>query len=314
MKLEIARARPATVRANGIDLHYDTFGDADAPPMVLIMGLASQMIAWDEAFCGALAARGFRVIRFDNRDVGLSSRLDHLGVPNVAMLMLGRLAGQPAQAAYTLSDMARDTVGLLDALSIDTAHVVGASMGGAIAQTMAIEQPQRLRSLCSIMATSGDPSLPPPTPEALQLLMTPTPTDEAGYSRRYLQIMRVLRGPGFPLDEARDAERAAQNFARGVYPPGVARQLVAILASGSRKAALARVRVPTLVIHGDADPLVRVECGIDVADTVPGAERLIIEGMGHALPITMWPPIIDAIATHAARADARATSSRQEHA
>jgi pimeloyl-ACP methyl ester carboxylesterase len=312
MKLEIARTRPAVVRANGIELHYDTFGDEGAPPVVLIMGLASQMIAWDEAFCGALAARGFRVIRFDNRDVGLSSRLDHLGVPNVALLMLGRVAGQATPAAYTLSDMARDVVGLLDALGIDMAHVVGASMGGAIAQTMAIEQPQRLRSLCSIMATSGDQSLPPPTPEALQLLMMPTPTDEAGYTRRYLQIIRVLRGPGFPLDEARDPERAAQNFARGVYPPGAARQLVAILASGSRKAALAHVRVPTLVIHGDADPLVRVECGIDVARTVPGAELVIIEGMGHALPITMWPRIIEAIASHAARADARAVSSREE--
>ena len=312
MKLEIARTRPARVRTNGIELHYDTFGDEGAPPMVLIMGLASQMIAWDEEFCGALAARGFRVIRFDNRDVGLSSRLDHLGVPNVGLLMLGRLAGQVMPAAYTLSDMARDVIGLLDALGIDTAHFVGASMGGAIAQTLAIEQPERLRSLCSIMATSGDPSLPPPTPEALQLLMTPTPTDEVGYSRRYLQIMRVLRGRGFPLDEARDVERAAQNFARGVYPPGVARQLVAILASGSRKAALPHVRVPTLVIHGDADPLVPVECGIDVADTVPGAELVIIEGMGHALPMTMWPRIVEAIATHAARADARAASTRQD--
>jgi pimeloyl-ACP methyl ester carboxylesterase len=307
MRLEIARTRPAVVRANGIELNYDTFGDEGAPPMVLIMGLASQMIAWDEGFCGALAARGFRVVRFDNRDVGLSSRLDHLGVPNVALLMLGRLAGQLTQAPYTISDMARDAVGLLDALGIDTAHVVGASMGGAIAQTMAIEHPRRLRSLCSIMATSGDPSLPPPTPEALQLLMTPTPTDEAGYTRRYLQVMRVLRGPGFPLDEARDVERAAQNFARGVYPPGVARQLVAILASGSRKAALAHVRVPTLVIHGDADPLVPVECGLDVADTVPDAQRLIVEGMGHALPVPMWPRIVEAIATHAARVDSRSS-------
>jgi pimeloyl-ACP methyl ester carboxylesterase len=196
--------------------------------------------------------------------------------------------------------MARDVVGLFDALDIDAAHVVGASMGGAIAQTLAIEHPQRLRSLTSIMASSGDPSLPPPTPEALQLLLTPTPTDQAGYCRRYVQTWKVLRGPGFPQDEARDPERAAQTFARGVYPPGVARQIAAILASGSRKAALASVRAPTLVIHGDADPLVPVACGIDVADTVPGAQRLIIKGMGHALPITLWPRIVDAIATHAA--------------
>jgi pimeloyl-ACP methyl ester carboxylesterase len=302
MKLRIERSAPAVASANGIELTYDSFGDAKAPPLVLIMGLAAQMIAWDDEFCAALAARGFRVIRFDNRDVGLSTRLENLGVPNAAQLLLAHLAGQSTQAPYTLSDMARDVVGLLDALGIDAAHVVGASMGGAIAQTLAIEHPQRLRSLCSIMATSGDPSLPPPTPAALQLLMTPTPTDQAGYCRRYVQTMQVLRGPGFPLDDARDLERAAQNFSRGLYPPGVARQMVAILASGSRKAALARVRVPTLVIHGDADPLVPVECGLDVANTVPGAQRLIIEGMGHALPITMWPRIVAAIATHATQA------------
>ena len=265
------------------------------------MGLAAQMIAWDDEFCAALAARGFRVIRFDNRDIGLSTRLESLGVPNVPQLLQAHLAGQPVGAAYTLSDMARDVVGLFDALGIDVAHVVGASMGGAIAQTLAIEYPQRLRSLTSIMATSGDPSLPP-TPEALQLLLTLTPTDQAGYCQRYVRTWSVLRGPGFPLDEARDLERAAQTFARGVYPAGVARQIAAILASGSRKAALASVRVPTLVIHGDADPLVPVACGIDVTDTVPGAQRLIIEGMGHALPITLWPRIVEAIATHTAHA------------
>jgi pimeloyl-ACP methyl ester carboxylesterase len=279
MTLGIARTEPAVARANGIELTYDTFGDPTAPAMVMIMGLATQMIAWDEEFCAALAARGFRVIRFDNRDIGLSTKLDHLGMPNVAQLLMAHMAGQPTKAAYTLSDMARDVAGLLDALGIDAAHVVGASM-----------------------ATSGDPSLPPPTPEALQLLMTPTPTDHAGYCRRYVQTMKVLRGPGFPLDEARDLARADRNFRRGLYPPGVARQMVAILASGSRKPALASVRMPTLVIHGDADQLVPVECGIDVADTVPGAQRLVIEGMGHALPITMWPRIIEAIATHAAAA------------
>lgn len=305
MKTGIAHTQPAVAQANGIELTYDTFGDSKAPPLVLIMGLASQMIAWDDEFCAALAARGFRVIRFDNRDVGLSTRLEHLGMPNVPQLLLAHFAGQPTKAAYTLSDMARDVVGLLDALGIDAAHVVGASMGGAIAQTLAIEHPRRLRSLCSIMATSGDPSLPPPRPEALQLLMTPTPTDEAGYHRRYLHTMKVLRGPGFPQDEARDSLRAAQNFKRGLYPAGVARQIVAILASGSRKAALAGVRVPTLVIHGDADPLVPVECGIDVANTVPGAQRLIIEGMGHALPISLWPRIVAAIATHAEKASSQ---------
>lgn len=301
MSSNITRTEPAVAKANGIELCYDTFGDAQAPPLVLIMGLAAQMIAWDDEFCASLAARGFRVIRFDNRDIGLSTRLENLGVPNVPQLLQAHFAGQPTSAPYTLSDMARDVVGLLDVLGIDAAHAVGASMGGAIAQTLAIEHPQRLLSLTSIMATSGDPSLPPPRPEALQLLMTPTPTDQAGYYQRYVQTWKVLRGPGFPLDEARDLERAAQAFTRGIYPAGVARQMVAILASGSRKAALAKVRVPTLVIHGAADPLVPVACGIDVADAIPGAQRLIIEGMGHALPIALWPRIVEAIAVHAGR-------------
>jgi pimeloyl-ACP methyl ester carboxylesterase len=299
MKLAVRHSAPAVANANGIELNYDVFGDPQASPMLLIMGLASQMIAWDAEFCAALAARGFRVIRFDNRDIGLSTRLDHLGVPNVPQLLLAQLAGLPVKAPYTLSDMARDSVGLLDVLGIEAAHVVGASMGGAIAQTLAIEHPQRMLTLCSIMATSGDRSLPPPRPEALQLLTTPTPTDQAGYYRHYARIMRVLRGPGYPQDEARDLDRAAQNFARGLNPPGVARQIAAIMASGSRKAALATVRVPTLVIHGDADPLVPVECGIDVAETVPGSRRLIIEGMGHALPIALWPRIVEAIVMHA---------------
>jgi pimeloyl-ACP methyl ester carboxylesterase len=297
--LHLPRTAPAVAESNGIHLTYDTFGDAGASPIVLIMGLAAQMIAWDDDFCTELAARGHRVIRFDNRDIGLSTRLDHLGLPNVVAMLHDQMQGKPVSAPYTLSDMAADVVGLLDALDIKSAHVVGASMGGAIAQTLAIEHPKRLRTMTTIMSTSGEPGLPPPKPEALQLLLTPTPTEQAAYYQRYLQTWKVLRGPGFPLDEARDLERAAQTFVRGLNPAGVARQLAAILASGSRGEALRAVRVPTLVIHGDADPLVPVECGIDVAERVPGAKRLIIEGMGHALPIRMWPQIIDAIAAHA---------------
>jgi pimeloyl-ACP methyl ester carboxylesterase len=295
----VSRTAPAVAESNGINLTYDTFGDADASPIVLIMGLAAQMIGWDDDFCTELAARGHRVIRFDNRDIGLSTRLDHLGLPNVVALLHDQVQGKPVSAPYTLSDMAADVVGLLNALDIKSAHVVGASMGGAIAQTLAIEHPQRLRTMTTIMSTSGAPGLPPPRPEALQLLLTPTPTEQAAYYQRYLQTWKVLRGPGFPLDEARDLERAAQTFVRGLNPAGVARQLAAILASGSRGEALRAVRVPTLVIHGDADPLVPVECGIDVAERVPGAKRLIVKGMGHALPIPMWPQIIDAIAAHA---------------
>ena len=294
------RTAPAFANANGIELCYDTFGDPQAPPLVLIMGLAAQMIGWDDEFCTQLARRGYRVIRFDNRDIGLSTRFADAGLPDVGAAFVAAMQGRPVSAPYTLSDMAADVVGLMDALSIGSAHVVGASMGGAIAQTLAIEHPQRLRSLTSIMATSGAPDLPPPRPEALAVLFKPTPLEQAAYFESYVQTWKVLRGPGFPLDEARDLDRAGQNFARGLNPAGVARQLMAILASGSRREALRSVSVPTLVIHGKADPLVPVECGIDTARAVPGAELLLIEGMGHALPIPAWPQIIEAIARHAA--------------
>jgi pimeloyl-ACP methyl ester carboxylesterase len=289
----------ARARANGIELCFDTFGDSNSPPLLLIMGLASQMIAWDDGFCALLAARGYRVIRFDNRDIGLSTSLDSAGVPDIAAAMAAALHGQPVEVPYRLSDMGADAFGLLDALDIESAHVVGASMGGAIAQTMAIERPGRLRTLTSIMATSGAPGLPPPTPEAMAVLMKRPATTLEDYVTSYAQTWKVLRAGSFPQDEALDRERAERLYARGLNPPGVARQLAAILASGSRKAALAAVRVPTLVIHGDADPLVPLACGVDTAQSIPGARLVVVEGMGHALPIAHWRRIIDAIAAHA---------------
>ena len=295
----VHHSEPALAKANGIELCYDTFGDRDAPPLVLIMGLAAQMIAWDEEFCSQLASRGYWVIRFDNRDIGLSTKFAEHGVPNVLAMLTGQMPGNAVKVPYTLPDMADDTAGLLDALAIKSAHVVGASMGGAIVQEMAIRHPGRLRTLTSIMSSTGEPGLPMPTPEALEILLAPTPTDREAYLARYAQTWRVLRGPGFPLDEARDPERAAQIFARGLNPAGVARQLAAIVASGSRKDALQSVKVPALVIHGDADPLVRVEGGVATANAIPGAKLLVIKGMGHALPISMWPQIIDALDGHA---------------
>lgn len=294
-----SRTEPAFADANGIRLCYDTFGDEAAPPLLLIMGLAAQMVAWDDEFCTLLAQRGYRVIRFDNRDIGLSTRLDGAGLPDIAAAFAAAMQGKPVAAPYTLSDMAADVVGLMDALGIGTAHVVGASMGGAIGQTLAIEHPQRLRTLTSIMSTTGEPGLPPPTPEALAVLFKPAPTEREAYFASYVQTWKVLRGGSFPLDEARDLDRAAKNFERGLNPAGVARQLAAILASGSRKRALAAVKVPTLVIHGDIDPLVPLGCGVDTANSVPGAKLVVIDGMGHALPIGMWPQLVDAIATHA---------------
>ncbi|TMJ31704.1 MAG: alpha/beta fold hydrolase [Alphaproteobacteria bacterium] len=294
-----SRSSPAMARANGIELCYDAFGDRNAAPLILIMGLAAQMIAWDEAFCAQLADRGFWAVRFDNRDIGLSTKLQQFPVPDLASLIEQQLLGEPLSAPYTLRDMAADTVGLMDALGIESAHVVGVSMGGAIAQEMAIHSPNRVRTLTSIMSSTGEPGLPPPTAEAMAILLAPMPTDRESYLVRYARTWQVLRGPGFPLDQARDAQRAAEIFERGLNPPGVARQLAAIVASGSRKDALRAVHVPALVIHGDVDPLVPLAGGIATANAIPGAKLVVIKGMGHALPIPMWPQIIEAIVSHA---------------
>jgi pimeloyl-ACP methyl ester carboxylesterase len=299
MAPSVHHTEPALAKANGIELCYDTFGDASAPAVLLIMGLAAQMIAWDEDFCSELASRGYRVIRFDNRDIGLSTRFPQHGTPDIMALLGQALMGKPVSAPYTLRDMAADATGLLDYLQIEKAHVVGVSMGGGIAQEMAIHHAPRLRTLTSIMSSTGDPSLPQATPEALGVLLAPPPKSREDYFQSYVRTWTVLRGPGFPLDEAKDLERAARAYDRGLNPAGVARQLAAILASGNRTEALKSVRVPTLVLHGDADPLVRIEGGQATAKAIPGAKLLAIKGMGHALPISMWPQIIDAIEGHA---------------
>lgn len=293
------------VSANGITIEYDTFGRPGDPPLLLIMGLGAQMILWDEEFCGALAKRGYFVVRFDNRDVGMSTKLDHLGMPDFAAAMVAAAARQPfAGAPYLLSDMAHDAAGLLDALSIDKAHVVGASMGGMIAQTLAIQHPPRVRSLTSIMSTTGNPDLPPPSPQAMAVLLTPPPPDRASAIEHAVRVFRTIGSPGFEFDEDFVRRRAERSYDRGFTPMGVVRQLVAILSSGSRKDALGAVKIPALVIHGADDPLVPVNGGRDTAESIPGAELLIIEGMGHDMPKVIWPRLVDAIATHAARAAA----------
>ena len=299
MTQNVPHSDAASARVNGLEIVYDTFGHASAPPLLLVMGLGAQMITWDEDFCAQLAAQGYWVIRFDNRDVGLSTKFDEAGVPDIMAMMQATMQGQAVQAPYLLDDMAGDAVGLLDALEIESAHVVGASMGGMIAQVMAIHHPDRVRTLTSIMSTTGAPGLPPPTPEATVFLATPSPTDRAGYIEHSVKFSHVLGGSVIPIDEALARKQAARSFDRGLYPDGFVRQLAAIFASGSRVEALQSVNLPTLVIHGDADPLVPVEGGIDTANSVPGAELMIIEGMGHSLPLVLWPQIIDAIAKHA---------------
>jgi pimeloyl-ACP methyl ester carboxylesterase len=302
----IAHQPPQLVRANGIDICYEIFGDGNAEPMLLIMGLGAQMVIWDDAFCEKLAARGFRVIRFDNRDIGQSTKLSGGKRLSPFELLKLRLFRIPVDAPYGLSDMAQDTISLMDALGIRSAHLVGASMGGMIGQEIAITFPERVRSLTSIMSTTGDPRLPGPTREAAALLMAPPPKTKDEYIERFAQTWKMLRVGSFPEDEALDRARAERTFSRGLNPAGVGRQLRAILASGSRKPRLHLVEAPTLVIHGTVDPLVNPAGGKDTAASIPGARLMMVEGMGHALPIRMWPEIIEAIDKHAHGAAAKA--------
>jgi pimeloyl-ACP methyl ester carboxylesterase len=274
--------------------------------MMLIMGLGAQMVLWDDAFCERLAACGFRVIRFDNRDIGQSSQLSGGKRLTPFELLKLRFLKIPVAAPYKLRDMAEDTIALMDVLGIRSAHLVGASMGGMIAQEIAIIFPERVRSLTSIMSTTGNPKVPGPTREAAAMLMAPPPKTRDEYITRFAQTWKILRVGSFPEDEALDRSRAERTYARGLNPAGVGRQLRAILASGSRKQRLASVKAPTLVIHGTVDPLVRPAAGMDTAASIPGAKLMMVEGMGHALPIRFWPQIIDAIDKHAHAASAKA--------
>ncbi|MBI3698976.1 MAG: alpha/beta fold hydrolase [Afipia sp.] len=290
---------PKLAKTNGIELCYDIFGDANAEPLVLIMGLGAQMIFWEDEFCQDLATRGFRVIRFDNRDIGLSTKMSG-GKPIKPMDMIKlRLFKIPPESSYKLWDMANDVVGLLDVLGIRKAHIVGLSMGGAIAQEITMHHPDRVLSLTSIMATSGNPRLPNPTKEAMAMLLAPAPKTKDEYVQRFASNWKILRVGSFPEEEAKDGERAEKTFARGLSPAGVGRQLRAILASGDRTSRLRGVKARTLVIHGTVDPLVRVEHGKQVAATIPGAKLLLVENMGHALPKKFWPAVIGGVADHA---------------
>jgi pimeloyl-ACP methyl ester carboxylesterase len=277
-------------RANGIEIEYETFGDAGGQPLLLIMGLGAQMLSWDEAFCAQLAARGFRVIRFDNRDSGLSTWMDDAGLPDMA----AALGGNP-QPAYKLDDLADDAIGLLDALGIRKAHVVGASMGGFIAQLVAINHPDRLLSLTSIMSGPGGTDGVAPKPEGAAVLVLMPPSTRDDRIEQSIEIRRVLTGPGDAFDETYERARAARAVDRAYNPVGTARQFVAILAAAGRVERLKKVGVPTLVIHGDDDVLVPVENGRLVAAAVPGARLLEFDGMGHDLPERVWPQVVEAI-------------------
>jgi pimeloyl-ACP methyl ester carboxylesterase len=284
--------------ANGIELCYQEMGEPEGEPLLLVMGLATQMIAWPEDFCGMLAESGFRVVRFDNRDIGRSSRIRSAGVPSRLDIALGRRGS----AAYLLRDMAADTFGLMDHLGIDSAHLVGASMGGMIVQSAAIEQPRRVRSLTSIMSTTGSRRVGHPSYRTFGLLLGRPPREREAAIERVVKTFRTIGSPGYPFEEERIREIAGRSFDRGHSEAGIARQLHAITASGDRTRALRKLDLPALVIHGKNDVLVNPSGGRATAKAIPGARLKMVDGMGHDLPRPLWPDFAEEIAANAARA------------
>ena len=295
----------ARASANGITIEYDTFGDDANPPILLIYGVAGQMILWPEAFCKALSGRGFFVIRYDHRDVGLSTKFDKAGVPDIPKALAAKMRGDRIEdPPYTLDDMARDAAGLLDALNIKKAHVCGISMGGMIAQIMAIRFPEKLGSLTSIMSTTGDPDLPSGEPGALAALSARPPENREEYVENSLKIQRIFAGNGFKPDDALVKRQAERAFDRSFYPQGAARHFMAILAAENRQKVLGEVKTPTLVIHGGSDPLIPCEHGVATAQAIQGAQLIILKEMGHGIACSkLWPRIIDAVAEHVRKAE-----------
>lgn len=294
-------------QANGIEIEYETFGEPTNPPVLLIMGLAAQLTRWPLPFVEQLAARGYFVIRYDNRDVGLSTKFDGAPIPQIPVLVATMMAGHKPDVPYTLNDMAADAVGLLDALDIRRAHVIGASMGGMIAQLVAADYPDRVLSLTSIMSSTGNPGLPPSKPEAMAVLMSrPISGERDAVIAHGVRTDLVIGSPAYPSDEGVIRARVERDFERMNYPAGPARQLAAVVANGDRRATIARITAPTMVIHGVDDPLVLVECGRDTAAAIPGARITEIPGMGHNLPEALIPTILDAFEEVARRAQAPA--------
>lgn len=293
------------VQSNGITIEYESFGPADRETVLLIMGLGAQLTMWPVELCNELVARGYRAIRFDNRDVGLSTKFDAAGMPDMAAIFGALMSGKPASAPYSLDDMAGDAVGLLDALGVKRAHIVGASMGGMIAQLVAINHPDRVLSLTSIMSTTGNPALPQGKPEAMAVLMTPAPEgDIEAAVARGINAWKVIGSPGFPTDDKILREWVTRDVRRSLYPVGVARQMAAIVANGDRREKLKNLNVPAVVLHGGDDPLVPVEGGKDTAANIPGAELIVVPGMGHDFPIALVKTFADAISKATARAGA----------
>jgi pimeloyl-ACP methyl ester carboxylesterase len=291
------------IAANGISLEYVSYGPEAAQTVLLIMGLGAQMTRWPLPFIQQVVAKGYRVVTFDNRDVGLSQKFDAAGPADIGAIMAARMSGQPVATAYTLDDMADDAVGLLGALKIDRAHIVGASMGGMIAQLVAANHPQKTLSLVSIMSSTGNPELPQAKPEAMAVLLTrPDGSDFKAMVEHAVNAQTVVGSPGYPPDPAALKRQAVADLNRSTYPVGVSRQMAAVIAGGDRRAVLKKIDAPTIVVHGTDDPLVPVEAGRDTAANIKGAELREIAGMGHDLPAPLYGEVVDAIDAAAKRA------------
>ena len=292
------------IAVDGLELEYESLGDPGNPAILLVMGLGVQMILWPDAFCEMLVAKGLRVVRFDNRDIGLSTKLDHLGTPDIGRQAVRYFLHLPLKAPYLIEDMARDTEGLMDALGIARAHVMGASMGGMIAQNLAARSPQRVASLVSLMSTTGSRRLPSPRPRALRALLLPPPPegDVEAATRRMMQLFRVIGSRTYPAEEGYLRAWCERHVRRSYHPVGAARQLLAIAASGDRTEVVRRIKVPTLVLHGDEDPLLLPRCGEATARAIREgggtASLQLIRGMGHDFPVEVLPELAERVAEH----------------
>ncbi len=298
----------ARIHANGIDIEYEEFGPKTGAPILLIMGLGAQLTRWPLEFIAMLTSREYRVIRYDNRDVGLSQKFDSAGPADLLKMTTEMAQGKKASTAYTLEDMANDAVRLLDALRIDKAHIVGASLGGAIGQLVAANHPGKTLSFTSIMSSTGNSALPLAKPEAMAVLLNRPPAgDVEATIEAAVKASKTIGSPGYPTDEKEIRRRAAEDLKRSNYPAGFSRQAAAALANGDRRAALKRIKAPTVVIHGADDPLVPIEGGRDTAANIEGAEMIEIPGMGHDLPAALYSRIVDAIESVAKRAGVAAS-------
>ncbi|MBY9003567.1 MAG: alpha/beta hydrolase [Candidatus Lokiarchaeota archaeon] len=285
------------VNVNQIEIEYETIGDPISKPLLLIAGLGSQLLAWSDEMCESLANLGFFVIRFDNRDIGLSTKFESAGIPDIMEISAAYTRGEIPKIPYTLEDMADDAIGLLDALKIKKAHICGASMGGMIAQIIAYRHPSRVLSLAVIMSTTGNPELPPSKPEILMQFFAPVPSEREAYIEEMIKRDSLINGK-FPYDENQSREYRTNEYDRSYYPQGIARQLAAMAVPGNIKPNITAITTPTIVIHGSDDPFNLIEAGKDIATSIPGAELLILDGMAHSFPREVIPRITKALVTN----------------